>query len=131
MKAAGGRPAIDPLFFFSGEVPSTSVTITTNSDGDNTNNLPAIVGGAVGGGVCCLLILFLLVRRKREVNETKTIEDAMPERISRASSHASSNRSRRNSVGIAPIDFDGVQIAEKKTIVTPLAPAEWVDSDSD
>jgi len=135
MKAAGGRPAIDPLFFFNGSVPSTSVTMTPGSD-SGSDSLPAIVGGAVGGGVCCLLILFLLVRRKREAKETKSIEDAMPERVSRASSHASSNRSRRNSVGVAPLDFDGVQIAvgaadTKKSPVTPIAPAAWIDSDSD
>jgi len=135
MKAAGGRPAIDPLFFFNGSVPSTSVTMTPGADSDS-DSLPAIVGGAVGGGVCCLLILFLLVRRKREAKETKSIEDAMPERVSRASSHASSNRSRRNSVGVAPLDFDGVQIAvgaadTKKSPVTPIAPAAWIDSDSD
>jgi hypothetical protein len=135
MRAAGGRPAIDPLFFFSGEVPSTNVTVTGGSDA-GSDSLPAIVGGAVGGGVCCLLILFLLVRRKREAKETKSIEDAMPERVSRASSHASSNRSRRNSIGVAPVDFDGVQIAvgaadTKKSPVTPMAPAAWIDSDSD
>jgi hypothetical protein len=136
MQAAGGRPTIDPLFFFfSGEMPSTSVTVVTE-ESDSSSSLPAIVGGAAGGAVCCCLILFLLVRRKREEKETKSIEDAMPERVSRASSHASSNRSRRNSVGVAPVDFDGVQIAvnaaeTKKSPVTPMAPAAWIDSDSD
>jgi hypothetical protein len=131
MRAAGGKPAIDPLFFFAGEVPATNVTVTGGADSDSSDSLPAIVGGAVGGGVCCLLILFLLVRRKREAKESKSIEDAMPERTSRASSHASSNRSRRNSIGIAPVDFNGVQIDEnnKKDTVTPMAPAAWADSD--